>query len=137
MSIIRLIVGMILSFTIGACSSFFGIGGGPLFIPLLIYLLNLEDRIAAGTSLALVIPIGVAGLIGHRYIHNRNFSDFFDAKAFLTLAPASVIGALTGEMVINLILGYRFEISWETAVLTRRLFAVLLLIIGGKMLLWP
>lgn len=49
--------------------------------------------------------------------------------------PLSVMGTLTVEMIISLVVGYQFEISRETGVLEGRAFAVLLLTIGGKVLL--
>ena len=137
MDIVSIIVVILLSLGIGAASGFLGIGGGPLFVPFLLYVLGLEDAIATGTSHALVVSSAVASLIRQKYVQKRALEDFFDANAYLKVAIPTVIGALTVELIINYILGYPFNISKETEAITRRLFAILLLTIGVKMLIWP
>ncbi len=49
----------------GALSGLFGVGGGLLMVPALIYMLNLDQRMAHGTSLAAVLPIAAAGATGY------------------------------------------------------------------------
>lgn len=49
----------------GALSGLFGVGGGLLMVPALVYLLDLDQRVAHGTSLAAVLPIAAAGATGY------------------------------------------------------------------------
>ena len=46
----------------GLMSAFFGIGGGIVIVPSLIYILGFSQKLAIGTSLAILLPpIGIAG----------------------------------------------------------------------------
>ena len=47
----------------GLLSALFGIGGGIVLIPILVTLLGFDQRLAAGTSLAVMIPIALLGAI--------------------------------------------------------------------------
>lgn len=50
----------------GIVSSFLGIGGGLVIIPLLVSLLNYSQKSAQGTSLALMLPpIGILAVINY------------------------------------------------------------------------
>lgn len=45
----------------GAFSGLFGVGGGTVIVPLLIFWLGYGERLATGTSLAAIVLIGVLG----------------------------------------------------------------------------
>ena len=45
----------------GFASGCFGIGGGIIIVPVLVLLFKIDYHIAVGTSLALIIPISLAG----------------------------------------------------------------------------
>lgn len=47
----------------GLLSGLFGVGGGIVMVPLLILLARLEDRRAAATSLAAIVPASAAGVV--------------------------------------------------------------------------
>jgi len=134
---LNLLLGAILSFAIGAASDLFGIGGGPLMVPLLIYVLELDGKVARGTSLALVIITGITGLLRRKYFLKQSLAEFFDWRTFLFTAPFTVLGSLLIGTILQLVLGYQFELSPGSEDLLRRSFAIILLIIGVKMLLWP
>jgi uncharacterized membrane protein YfcA len=127
----------LLAFAVGAMSSLFGIGGGPLLVPLLMYSLELGGNVARGTSMALVIPIGVAGLLRRKFLLKQSLAEFFDLRAFAITAPMTILGSLFIGTILYLTLGYNLELSPSSEILLRRLFAVLLLIIGARMLIWP
>lgn len=127
----------LLAFAVGAMSSLFGIGGGPLLVPLLIYSIELGGNVARGTSMVLVIPIGIAGLIRRKYLLKQSLAEFFDLRAFVITAPLSVLGSLFIGTIPYLTLGYNIEFSCSSEILFRRLFAIFLIIIGAKMLVWP
>ena len=60
MQILYLVLGIVA----GIFSGFFGIGGGTILIPVLVYLLGLTQHQAQGTTLAIMIPpIGLLAAI--------------------------------------------------------------------------
>jgi len=50
---------------VGLYSGFFGLGGGTIMIPIMIFLLGLDAKMAIGTSLAIMVPALIPGVIGH------------------------------------------------------------------------
>ncbi|MDQ1124626.1 sulfite exporter TauE/SafE family protein [Microbacterium trichothecenolyticum] len=47
----------------GLMSGLFGVGGGTVIVPLLVLVLGFDQRLAAGTSLAAIVPIASVGVI--------------------------------------------------------------------------
>ncbi len=56
----------------GVLSGLLGIGGGSLVVPLLVLIFGFDQHTAQGTSLAMMIPAGVAGVIVH--LRNRQIA---------------------------------------------------------------
>lgn len=80
----------------GILSGIFGIGGGVIIVPALIYLLGFSQHKATGTSLAVLLPpIGLAAVL--EYYHHDNV----DLRAALVIALASLLGAWIGAVVAN------------------------------------
>lgn len=73
----------------GAVSGLFGVGGGILIVPGLILVLHLDQRLAHGTSLAAILPISAASLVGY----------LADGKVDWPVALALAVGAVTGALV--------------------------------------
>ena len=96
-----------------------GIGGGLLLVPLLAGVLLLEQHQAHGTSLTIILPIAVAGLIA--YVVQGNIDWVF----VLVLAAGSVVGV---------VLGARLMMRMRAGQL-RRLFSALLVSLGILMLI--
>jgi hypothetical protein len=80
-----------------------GIGGGILLVPLLGGVLLLGQHQAHGTSLAVIFPIGVAGLIAY-VIHgniNGNINGNTNVWVFvLVLALGSLVGVVLGARLM-------------------------------------
>lgn len=74
----------------GFLSGLFGVGGGILLVPGLVLLLDMDQRRAHGTSLAAIIPIAAAGVIGYA-VHGS-----VDLAAAALLAAGSAVGAAVG-----------------------------------------
>lgn len=74
----------------GLLSGVFGVGGGVLIVPGLMWMAAMEQKRAHGTSLAAVLPIAVTGLATYLFYGNV---DWF-AAAFLVLGalPGAVLG---------------------------------------------
>ncbi len=114
---------------IGLVSSLVGIGGGTLSVPFMLWC-NLAVHQAIGTSAAIGFPIAVAGTVG--YIFNG---------WHLTGLPVPSLGyiylpALAGIVAASVLtapLGVRLAHSLPVDKL-KRVFAVLLIVVGTRML---
>lgn len=49
----------------GLMSGLFGVGGGTVIVPLLVFLLAFDQRLAAGTSLAAIVPTSAVGVVSY------------------------------------------------------------------------
>ena len=49
----------------GLLSGLFGVGGGTVIVPLLVLLMRFDQRLAAGTSLAAIVPTATVGVISY------------------------------------------------------------------------
>jgi uncharacterized membrane protein YfcA len=74
----------------GAFSGLFGVGGGTVIVPLLIFWLGYGEREATGTSLAAIVVIAVLAAVGQGLYGNVDLAD-----AAVVGAPA-VIGVVAG-----------------------------------------
>jgi uncharacterized membrane protein YfcA len=80
---IQIITFILIGITAGITSGFFGIGGGLIIIPSLIYIAGFSQHLATGTSLAVLLPpIGIAAFLV--YYRNNNVN-----------VPAAIIIALS------------------------------------------
>lgn len=78
----------------GLLAGIFGVGGGILIVPGLMWVLSMEQRRAHGTSLAAVLPISIAGLVPYLVAGNVQW-----VKAG-ALVAGSLIGAVYGVKVL-------------------------------------
>jgi len=84
----------------GLVSGLFGIGGGLLLIPALIYLVGFTQHEATGISLAvLLLPVGLGAVLEY-YRHG-----FVDLKVALIIALAVLVGGWFGAVLANQISG--------------------------------
>ncbi len=115
---------------IGCVSSFVGIGGGTLSVPFLVYC-NINTKSAIGTSSAIGLPIALAGAFGYvvsglHISHLPTYSlGFVYLPAFAIIATASLVSAPLGAVLVQ-------KLSVKKL---KKIFALLLIIIGCKMLL--
>jgi len=84
----------------GISSGLFGIGGGIVIVPALIYWAGFSQHKATGTSLAVLLPpVGLAATL--EYYRNGNV----DIKAAMIIAATMFIGAWGGAFISNQIKG--------------------------------
>lgn len=84
----------------GVLSGVFGIGGGVVIVPALIYLAGFTQHRATGTSLAVLLPpIGI-GAMWEYYRH-----DNVDMRAAVIIAGAVFAGGWLGAIVANRVSG--------------------------------
>ena len=81
----------------GLISGSFGVGGGIIIIPGLVFFLQFTQRLSHGTSLLAILPIAAAALVG--FI----FHDSIDVVYGLFLGLGSIFGALLGTKLLGLI----------------------------------
>lgn len=103
----------------GVLSGIFGIGGGIVVVPALIYLAKMTPQQAAGTSLAaLVLPLGAA--IGAATYYRAGHLEIKDA---LFIALGMAVGAYFGAQIA----------THADAVVLKRMFAVLMVAMAVKL----
>ena len=79
----------------GVFSGLFGVGGGVIMIPAMVYLMHLPVKTAIGTSLAVIVPTAIAGSIKHIQVGGVDF------KVVLMLAPLAMVGGLGGAWLAS------------------------------------
>jgi len=90
--ILLLVIGLIS----GVVSGLFGIGGGILIVPALVYLAGFSQHVAIGTSLAVLLPpVGLAAVIEY-YRHGN-----VEIRAALIVAAALFVGGWVGAAIAN------------------------------------
>lgn len=117
-----LIVLSLVGLLTGVLTGMFGIGGGALMVPAMMFFLGLDLKQAAGTSLAAqVLPIGLLGSIV--YYRSGQLNVQYAVVLALGLTLGNVVGALFTTQAF---------VSVETM---RRMFGLLLVIVGVRFLL--
>ena len=101
----------------GVLSGLFGIGGGVISVPALLYVARMSQLTATGTSLgALLLPVGALG--AWEYYRTGNL----DVRAALVIAVGLFFGAFFGAKLAHVL----------TAVQLRRGFAVFLVLVAMR-----
>ena len=78
----------------GIFSGLFGVGGGTVIVPLLIFWFAYGERLATGTSLAAIVLIGALGTIAEGGIYGN-----VHVVTGLMLAIPAVLGVLMGTAI--------------------------------------
>ena len=114
----NLVLYRVVGLAAGVLSGIFGIGGGTILIPALVFLFGLTQHQAQGTTLAIMVPpIGLLAAL--RYYYSGNVK--------LDMAACLCIGFLFGAL-----LGAHYVQRVPDPVL-KKLFGVFLLCIGARM----
>lgn len=79
----------------GFLAGLFGVGGGLLMMPMLMIFAKMNQRLASGTSLAVIAPTAFAGSISYAITGN------VDWLAALVLASGSIGGAQLGSYLLS------------------------------------
>lgn len=107
---------MLIGLSAGILSGLFGIGGGVLIVPALMYGLSFSQKLATGTSLAILLPpVGIAAVMEY-YRHGA-----VNIKAAMVIAIMVVLGSW---------LGSKFSVGIDPATM-KLLFGVFLILLGG------
>jgi uncharacterized membrane protein YfcA len=103
----------------GILSGMFGVGGGIVIVPALVYLCGFSQLKAQGTSLAIMLPpVGIAAFIQY-YKQGQ-----VDVKAGILICVFLVLGSMFGAKIAHII-----PIS-----VLKKSFGVLMILISLKMI---
>ncbi|MGC9158739.1 MAG: TSUP family transporter [Terracidiphilus sp.] len=109
---------LLIGLAVGMISGVVGIGGGIFFVPALVYLLGMDQMKAQGTSLgALLAPVGLLAFL--EYYRDGQA----DLRVALLLAAGFFVGGYFGAVG-----AVHLPELW-----LRRIFAITMIAIGGKM----
>jgi uncharacterized membrane protein YfcA len=102
----------------GVLSGMFGIGGGIVIVPALVFIAAMAQKTATGTSLvSLLLPVGALG--AWQYYK----AGALDIRAALLLTPGLLVGAFIGAKI---------ALQLPTRDL-QRAFAIFLVAVAGRM----
>jgi uncharacterized protein len=110
---------LIVGLAAGLLSSMVGIGGGIVVVPALVFVFGLSQKMAQGTSLALMLPpIGIASVI----IYAKSGNVKWEYAAFMCVS--FVIGSYFGSLWVKNL----------NTITVKRIFAVFMIVIAVKYL---
>ena len=119
MSTQTIILVIIVGLVAGVLSGLVGVGGGIIIVPALVFILGFSQHQAQGTSLGiLLLPAGIFAVL------NYYKQGHIDLKVVLILFVGFLIGGFFGSKI---------SLSLSEAAV-KKIFAVVLLVIAGKML---
>ena len=103
---------------VGVLSALFGVGGGILMVPLMVLVLDRSQQLAEGTSLVVIVPTAIVGVLAQR---RTGFVSYPHARL---LAVGGVFGALAGA-------GLALKLSASTLSL---IFGLFMAVIGARLI---
>jgi uncharacterized membrane protein YfcA len=103
----------------GFLSGLFGVGGGILIVPGLVLVMKMDQRLAHGTSLAAILPIAAAGVVGYA-VH-----DAVDWPVGAIISVGAIVGALIGVRFLRAVRGH----------VLRNVFAIFLVATAARLLI--
>ena len=107
----------------GVSSGLFGVGGGVVMVPAMLFFTMLairDTQQAVGTSLLVIIPTAIIGAFKHKTLGNINW------PIALMLVPGAIIGGWIGASLTA-------GISSDNL---KRLFGAFLILVGCRLLFW-
>ena len=112
---------VILGFFAGILTGIMGIGGGVVLVPMMVLLLGVQQHLAQGISMLVIIPTVLVAIFKLRN------SRLFQFRMALLLAAGSMLGSLVSSNLVQQIDG---------AVL-KRIFGILVIYSSYKMIFPP
>src|SRR5436853_448481 len=100
------VLAALIGFAAGVSSGMLGVGGGIIFVPGLVFVLNLSQLSAEATSLLAIVPVVVVGAWRPRGYGNVRL------RAGLMLAVLSPVGVVGGAELANVLPSRALELSF-------------------------
>jgi uncharacterized protein len=113
-----IIWGVLAGIVVGIFSGLLGVAGGVVLVPILLFFFKMNQKLAQGTSLAILLP--PTGILAFLSYYQRGEADL---KLGLAIAAGVVLGGYFGG-------------AWAQQVpgpVLRKVFAVLLVVVAAKM----
>ena len=115
---------VLIGITAGVSSGLFGIGGGVIIIPLLLFIYKFTQQVATATSLiALLLPVGAFGIWQY---YRSGYITGVNLKVGLLIALGMLLGTFLGARIATVISGE----------ILSKAFAVFLLAVAVRVWLW-
>jgi uncharacterized membrane protein YfcA len=117
-----IIISALIGLASGITSGMFGVGGGIVMVPAMLYLLSppIRDiKQAIGTSLAVIIPTAIVGTFKHH--HSDAQVSNVHWQVVLWLAPTAILGSYLGAWIA------KHHVDADTL---KRLFGLLIILAG-------
>ena len=119
MTVQTVLILVLVGIAAGILGGLVGVGGGIIIVPSLVYFLSFSQKSAQGTSLGLLLlPVGILAVMQYYK------QGYVEPKIVLVLAIGFLAGSYFGSRIA-------LSLPQETV---KKIFAILLLIIGIKML---
>ncbi len=119
MTLSHILIFVVIGLSAGVLSGMFGVGGGLIIVPALVFFIGMTQHEAQGTSLGLMLlPIGF--LAAWNYYKSGNL----DVKAGLIIALAFVIGGYFGS---------KYALGIDDVML-KKIFGVFMLVVALKLI---
>lgn len=119
MKMVEILLLLVIGLAAGILSGMFGVGGGIIIVPALVFLLGMTHHQAQGTSLGLMLlPIGILAAVNYYKTGN------LDVKAGLLIAVAFVVGGWFGSKIA-------LDIN---EALLKKLFGILMMVVAVKLI---
>jgi uncharacterized protein len=95
----------------GFLSGMMGVGGGTIMIPAMVLLAGFGQHMAQGTSLLVMVPVGITGALAHHKLGNV-------AKGYLPgLIPGILLGTFLGGNIANFIPDTPLRLAFIAAII--------------------
>lgn len=121
MGVQMILILVLIGLASGMLSGLVGVGGGIIIVPALVFFLHFSQHQAQGTSLGLLLlPVGILAVL------NYYRQGYIDMKVIAVMSIAFVLGGWLGSK-LSLVL---------SEVLTKRIFAIILIYAAFRMLGW-
>jgi uncharacterized protein len=121
MSPMDIVIALGIGLVAGISSGLFGIGGGVIIVPMLLYFFKFQQQAATATSLiALVLPVGIFGIMNY---YRSGFIQWDNVKVGLVIA---------GAMFVSTFFGSKIASQMQSLTLTR-MFSVFLIIVAVRL----
>ena len=122
MTTIQIMILILIGLSAGILSGLFGVGGGVVIVPALVFFLGMTQHGAQGTSIGLMLlPIGILAAWQYHQAGSLN------VKYGLIIAGAFLVGGFFGSKI---------ALSLDETLL-KRIFGGFMLIISIKLILFP
>ncbi len=108
---------LLTGFGMGLLSGLLGIGGGVILVPMLVFFFGIEQHLAQGISMLIIIPISVAGLWALRK------EKLIDFGVVMRIAAGAIVGAMVSANFVQ----------YVPAFVLRKIFGIFVLYAGIKM----